>query len=244
MIIINADDFGYDTAVNNAILNCFKKGYCSSTTIMANMPGFEEACQLVHEHKLTSSTGIHLVLTEGMPLTDGIKKCVRFCNSEGIFILGRNVRLWRLSAEEKISVSAELKAQIRKCRKYGINITHADSHKHAHEEWGLAQLVIDICLEEGIPYLRSARNCGSERTTAKQMYRYFLNRKINRAGLARTRYFGSANDVLFLLREKRISDAGDLVEVMLHPVYDSNGLLIDLIDGSELEKIIYRLRSN
>ena len=49
-LIINADDFGYDSDVNHAILTSFSKGFCSSTSIIPNMPGFEEACQLCHEN--------------------------------------------------------------------------------------------------------------------------------------------------------------------------------------------------
>ena len=62
MLIINADDFGKNRDVNQAVVECFERGLCSSTTIMPNMPGFEEACRLVHEKGLVSHVGIHAVL--------------------------------------------------------------------------------------------------------------------------------------------------------------------------------------
>ena len=71
-IIINADDFGLNTSVNHAIIESFEKGLINSTTIMANMPGFDEAIDLAHKHNIINKTGIHLTLTEGEPLTTNI----------------------------------------------------------------------------------------------------------------------------------------------------------------------------
>ena len=43
--IINADDFGLSSSVNK-IVESFNNGLINSTTLMANMPGFEEAVEL------------------------------------------------------------------------------------------------------------------------------------------------------------------------------------------------------
>lgn len=239
-MIINADDFGFSSDINRAVIDSFKKKLCSNTTIMANMPGFDEACQLVHEHKLLNYAGIHFVLTEGVPLTDDIKKCSRFCNSDGILNMSRGMRFWRLNIEEKRAIAKELRAQIGRCREYGLTITHADSHRHAHEEWAIAHVVIDLCRSEGIPYLRLARNCGQGRTLAKRMYRHILNRKIRKAGLSRTMYFGSAKDVLFLFGGKGGGSIRNSIEIMIHPGYDEKGALIERTDGLYLSDIMSR----
>jgi len=44
---VNADDFGMSPRINHAILQAFENGLISSATIMANMPAFEDACQIV-----------------------------------------------------------------------------------------------------------------------------------------------------------------------------------------------------
>jgi hypothetical protein len=72
-LIINADDFGLSTSVNRAVVASLQASLCSSTTIMANQPAFLEACQLAHDHRLFDRVGVHLVLTEGSPLTEAIK---------------------------------------------------------------------------------------------------------------------------------------------------------------------------
>ena len=41
-IIVNADDFGMRAEVNQAIVDAFEQRLISSTTLMANMPGFGE----------------------------------------------------------------------------------------------------------------------------------------------------------------------------------------------------------
>lgn len=72
-LFINADDFGLNASVNKAIVESFNSGLINSTTVMANMPGFEEAVNLIHEYKLDRNIGVHLVLTDGLPLTEEIK---------------------------------------------------------------------------------------------------------------------------------------------------------------------------
>ena len=69
-VIINADDFGYSSAVNLGIITSHKKGILTSTTLMANMSGCDEAIMLAKENP-NLGVGCHLVLTCGKPLTKG-----------------------------------------------------------------------------------------------------------------------------------------------------------------------------
>ena len=50
-LIINADDFGLSEAVNYGIISAHKTGVVTSTSTMANMPGFEHAMELLKENK-------------------------------------------------------------------------------------------------------------------------------------------------------------------------------------------------
>jgi predicted glycoside hydrolase/deacetylase ChbG (UPF0249 family) len=145
-----------------------------------------------------------------------------------------------LSSSEKAAVASELRAQISKCRKNGIAIAHADSHRHAHEEWGIASVVIALCREAGIPYLRKARNCGQGSAYPQRLYRYFLNLRIKKSGLARTTYFGSAADAISLLEKGGLKDT-ESVEIMVHPAHGPDGALIDMTEGADLGNIIKRL---
>ena len=66
-MIVNADDFGFSEAVNHGILKAMQEEIVTSTSIMANMPGFAHAVQLYHEHP-DMAVGVHLNLTCYRPL--------------------------------------------------------------------------------------------------------------------------------------------------------------------------------
>jgi chitin disaccharide deacetylase len=241
-MIINADDFGYSLEVNKAIVESFKKWYCSSTTIMSNMPGFENACQFAYEQRLQNFIGIHFNLIEGEPVTEGIRKCLRFCSAEGLFNLNKKAHVFHLSPNEVRLLADELRAQVKKCRQNDIPLTHADSHHHAHEEWAIAHVVMQICKEEGIPFVRLARNCGLRGEMHKEIYRHILNYKFKKEGLSRTLYFGSVDDYVCLVEEKGLDERTGSTEVMLHPIYDEHGVLIDRLCNLPLEEIMNMMR--
>ena len=239
MLIINADDFGLNSSVNSAIVYSFEKRFCSSATIMANMPDFEAACELVHKYKLKYHVGMHLVLTEGYPLTEKIRKLPRFCNKEGRICLSRTERVFRLNTDEKRALAEETKAQIAKCRKHQIPLTHLDSHSHVHEEWGIASVVIPVALEERIPYIRLSRNFGSGMTTVKRVYKYIFNLSLRSKGFAKTQYFGILKD--YYLYVRKLTNRRDLPiswELMTHPFFYEKQVLVDYWLKKPLENLI------
>ena len=69
-MIVIADDFGLSEEVNAAIVEAFDRGLLTGASIIANMPAFEEACELAAEHGFQDRVGTHLNLTEGTPLTE------------------------------------------------------------------------------------------------------------------------------------------------------------------------------
>ena len=79
-IIVNADDFGRDEESTRAILECFRRGYINQTTLMVNMPCAEKAVVLAREAGFADKIGLHLNLTQGMPLTESIKRFSEMCD--------------------------------------------------------------------------------------------------------------------------------------------------------------------
>ena len=238
MLIINADDFGFSTIINEAIIKCFREGLCSSTTIMPNMPAFEEACQLSHEHKLINHIGMHMVLKDGMPLTEKIKRFSRFCDEEGYLKLSRRWPILYLAIDEKEVLAEEIRAQIKRCRDSGLPLTHIDSHHHIHTEWAIASVLIDIAREQNIPYIRLSRNCKPNVNLLKLFYKNIFNMRLQYANLARTRYFGSLADYFFAVKKKGRVTTNDSFEVMIHPILNENNMLVEGIIASNLTKAI------
>jgi chitin disaccharide deacetylase len=263
-VVVNADDFGASHDTNRAVLQAFEKGLISSATIMANMPGFEEACQLARERHLLSRIGLHLNLTEGKPLTGSIAAFPRFCDAGGNWRQRR--RVLHLSAEEVRLWEAEIEAQILACRGEGLIPTHLDSHHHMHTQFGLSGPVMRAAQQHGINAVRLAPNCrrvaaaivgisrrgvcrirrirGSQpdsepmaagsRMLARAS-RYAHNMRLRFHGLAKTAYFGDVFEAAAILQ----MTAAD-VEVMVHPRLD-HGILVDL-NGQLLESLVAPLR--
>jgi chitin disaccharide deacetylase len=228
-VIVNADDFGYDESRNAGVVRAFQAGLVSSATIMATMPGFEEAAALARQHDLLEHVGVHLVLNEGPPLTEPIRRCERFCDDDGMFrqwLTDR--RLLGLGRREQDAVAIELWAQIDRCRLAGLPLTHADSHYNTHTEPGVLRPVIRVVREAGVPHLRLMQN-RHRMSLQRHVLVTAVNGTIRAAGLARTRGFGSYDDL----------PQDDSFELMTHPVVDAAGRLTDdLVPGPELAELV------
>ncbi|HEY6900863.1 MAG TPA: ChbG/HpnK family deacetylase, partial [Puia sp.] len=142
-IIVNADDFGYSKDVNRAIISSLQSDLITSTSLMANMPGFGDALAMVRlypmlEHRI----GLHLNLTEGFPLTTALHSFAEFCHPDtGEFTYKRARPLFRASQALQQALYEEFEAQIRKVISAGIQPVHIDSHHHVHTEWAIAPIV-------------------------------------------------------------------------------------------------------
>jgi chitin disaccharide deacetylase len=237
-IIVNADDFGMSAEANRAIVEAFEGNLISSTTLMTNMPGFDDACDLAHHYRLLGKIGLHLNLTEGYPLSERIRRCSRFCDEKGTF-LKRRTKLW-MSEEEISAVELEAEAQVEACLDKGITPTHLDSHHHVHTEWPIGAVVIKVARKYEIAAIRLARNCGPGISLCHRLYKWAYNNRLRRHGLAKTVYFGSVTDVQEILE----TAPGD-VEVMVHLTSEDRDASADLdrYCGLERKCAAYQLSS-
>jgi chitin disaccharide deacetylase len=208
-VIVNADDFGMSAQVNRAIVEAFNQNLISSATLMANMPGFDEACELAHYHRLRGRVGVHLNLTSGYPLSAPIRRCSRFCDEFGV--LRPRQTHFRLSKDERLAVETEFAAQVKACLDHGLSPTHLDSHHHIHTEWAIGAAAIAVARRYEIKAIRLSRNCGSGIDVVRGLYKLAYNTRLRMYGLAKTRYFGSSADT-----QEILSTTGGDVEVMVH----------------------------
>jgi predicted glycoside hydrolase/deacetylase ChbG (UPF0249 family) len=237
-LIVNADDFGHSEAVNRAILMSFDCSLVNSTSLMANMPGFDHAIGLFHQHShLQQKVGLHLNLTEGVPLTRGMLACPLFCGESGRFRYDRGRPLFRLGRREREAVYEEFKAQLERVLAAGVQPTHLDSHHHIHTEWAIAPLVCRLARAYGVPRIRLTRNMGSVAGLPKRLYKKVFNRWWlgRRSGLVNTDYFGDVADMMAWLAGGRRPDGRLSFEIMVHPLLDERGRLVDL-DRKDLQQ--------
>lgn len=123
-VIFNADDFGFSEAVNYGILKAHINGLVTSTSLMANMPGFDHAVSLLKKHP-TLRVGVHLNITCGKPVLD---THTTMTSKEGYFEHGKEHNY------SDYEIYEELCTQIDKITNAGILIDHIDSHHHIHTE--------------------------------------------------------------------------------------------------------------
>lgn len=221
-VIINADDFGLNESVTSAIIESFRKGYITDTTIMANGEAFDYAICAAKD-ELAGFVGIHFNITEGRPLTRMIAALSEFC-TEGMF--HGNINRYRpLGKVARAAVYTELNAQVKKISNEGAQITHADSHHHIHTAVFIAPIVFQVCLENKIDAIRLHRNLGEisrYKLFFKELYNNILKKQFRS-----TDYFGSLEDAQFCLYE-------GISEIMVHPDYDINGQLVDRIGETQV----------
>jgi hopanoid biosynthesis associated protein HpnK len=147
-LIVNADDFGFTSGVNRAVVEAHVRGVVTSSTLMANGPAFDEAAQLASQVPQLS-IGCHVVLIDGQPVLSSeqlpsLTAASRF--RDGLMTFAVRAIAGRLDPDE---VMAEATAQIRKLQSAGIAVSHIDSHKHTH----LFPKILR-------PLLHAARACG------------------------------------------------------------------------------------
>jgi hopanoid biosynthesis associated protein HpnK len=152
-LIVNADDFGLTAGVNRAIVEAHTGGVVSSATLMANSGAFEDAVTAARSTK-NLSVGCHVVLVDGTPVSPpgavDTLLAIRSAEPENFYSsLSAFAARAMLGGFDRDQLVAEIAAQIRKIQAAGLQVTHLDTHKHAH-----------LFPEILAALLRAARICG------------------------------------------------------------------------------------
>ena len=152
-LIINADDFGYSTNNNNAILIGYNSGVITSTSLIANMPGFEHAVKEIIPKTPKLDIGFHFNIMEGNSLSD----CSLLCDSDGIFNNSyQKLIIQSYNNNFLKQIEKEFRYQIEKVLNYSP-ISHIDSHVHTHAIPNIFKLFIKMAEEYKIPYIRTQK---------------------------------------------------------------------------------------
>lgn len=207
-LIINADDFGYSTGINMGIVHAHQRGILTSTTIMAGMPGFEEAVELAKENPKLG-VGVHLTLTCGSPLRNDVPT-----------LTGDGSTFHNLSFYEKEfsvdldEVYKEWKTQIELVIDSGIKPTHLDSHHHVNVIDPLTTIFIKLAKEFNLP-VRNNFEVPEGLSTTGSFVTYFDSAGYNKE-------IWRAMEVKNLLQTIQQNTS---TEIMCHPAYVDKFLL-------------------
>ena len=186
-LILHADDFGMNPAVNRGILAAFRDGLLTSTSVLANAPAFAPAMEAWNEFlrggplsRLPSAKarrrlgddllpfdlGIHLNLTQGRPLTEN-----RFPSAllddegrfTGVFVLLR--RLLAGGARFRPALRDELCAQIERVLDCGVTPTNLNGHQYVEMLPVVAGIIPELLGRYSIGVIRVPWERSLTRTT-------------------------------------------------------------------------------
>lgn len=244
-ITINADDFGKSENVNSAICEAFEKGYIDTTTLMANMPEAHMAYELARNNGFADKVGVHLNITEGLPLTKNIRKNPLICDADGRFNAAfyHNTK-YRLYMDKQTidQITEELDAQISLFLDMGFTCLHMDSHHHVHTNYPIYCALKALAAKYDFDYIRLSRNLYRGGSAFNNVYKKIYNTGVKRLAKESTAYFGSYKDLMsyFSLDASRAAERlkepddrmkkfinNNAIEIMVHPMLSEDGILID-----------------
>lgn len=124
--IVNGDDFGAHAGINRGVYEAHEHGILTSTSLMMNMPGTEEAARLGRATP-SLSVGIHLHL-EG--------------DVGGAVADPTTIRAWETDLGRQMDQFGDL---------MGRSPTHIDSHHNIHRLPALRPLFLELARRSGLP---------------------------------------------------------------------------------------------
>jgi hopanoid biosynthesis associated protein HpnK len=153
-LIVNADDFGLSTEVNEGILEAFEQGILTSTSLIPTGEAFRHAVEIARKTP-SLDVGIHLTLTGEKSVLEK-NEIPTLVDEKGNF--RRSVYPFfsdyirnRISMED---VRNEYSAQFDKVIDHGISISHIDSHQHLHVLPKILEITIQLANRHGIRAIR------------------------------------------------------------------------------------------
>ncbi len=147
ILVVNADDFGFSTGVNRAIVRAHEKGIVTSTSLMVRGPAVEDALTRAGQHP-GLAIGLHLDLGEWI------------CRDGEWHVLYEVVPL-----DDRDAIGEEVQRQFDTfLALLERKPTHVDSHQHVHLREPVLSVAKQIGMGLGVPvrhFAREVKYCGA-----------------------------------------------------------------------------------
>jgi chitin disaccharide deacetylase len=132
LLIVNADDFGYDRSATDLTIECFERGQISSATAMVHMADSRNAAERARESGLP--TGLHINFTEEFTAGD-IPAAVKERQARACEAIGAHIdrRRWIFDPRAQRLVESAVRDQFEQYESlFGGPPSHVDGHNHVH----------------------------------------------------------------------------------------------------------------
>jgi hopanoid biosynthesis associated protein HpnK len=262
-LIVTADDFGLDVAINDAVEEGFRRGILTCASLMVAAPAAQDAVD--RARRLPDlGVGLHLTLVDGAPVLPA-HAVPALLGRDGRFPadpLRQGVRLF-CSRGARAQAIAEIRAQFEAFRATGLPLDHVNAHHHFHLHPTVQRIILRVARDYGV---RAVRVPGEPRRSAglPALEAWLASRQARRLRQRLRQSRIAANDAIFGERRsgrmtgERLHEAIaalplGISELYLHPVarpwrqgdpwppdYDGVGELRGLLDPLVRESIAAR----
>jgi hopanoid biosynthesis associated protein HpnK len=153
-LVVCADDFGRDVAVNEAVEQAHRNGILTVASLMVGAPAVADA--VARARRLPSlGVGLHLVLADGVPVLPPVEVSA-LVGADGAFdpnMVRAGFRFY-VSPAARRQLAGEIRAQFEAFRATGLRLDHVNGHKHAHLHPTIARLIVEIGRDYGMRSVR------------------------------------------------------------------------------------------
>src|SRR5580658_8348046 len=153
-LVVTADDFGADVAVNEAVEIAHRQGILTAASLMVGASAAADA--VARARALPSlAVGLHLALVEARPVLPP-EQLAHLVDDRGLFrgdMAAAGATMFFIPAARR-QLAAEIAAQFEAFAATGLRLDHVNAHKHFHLHPTIAGMILKIGARHG---LRAAR---------------------------------------------------------------------------------------
>jgi hopanoid biosynthesis associated protein HpnK len=228
-LIINADDFGRSSSINQAVIRAHREGVLTTASLMVNEPECAEAVARAKENPRLG-VGLHLALLCGRSALPP-EKIPGLVNDRGEFSndpVGAGFRYFA-KRDLREQLRAEIHAQFARFRATGLPLDHVNGHLHLHLHPTVFRILVEDAEPLGIRHMRLTREpfwLDVPLASGRRCYRavhamtYFFLSWAAQAGFRR-KNFRHTQRVFGLLQNDRVDETYVLKLLDLLPPGDS-----------------------
>ncbi len=137
LLVVNADDFGRSTAINQGIIEGHQRGIVTSASLMTRRDAMDEAVRLAKANPKLG-IGLHLDLDHFFEVEHGVGRLLKYKDA----------------ALPLQAIAKETEDQIQRVLATGLPITHVDGHHHVHLRPELFAMVAALTAKYKIRVIR------------------------------------------------------------------------------------------
>jgi methionyl-tRNA formyltransferase len=259
-IIVNADDFGSSGHYNQAIINAYKNGFLTSTSVITNGKAYKKGIKELIKECPDIGLGVHLNLIEGR---SELAEREQFFSiyKDGFYNLSfLKVLLFSFNKRFLKQVELEFRNQIEVCLE-DFKVDHLNSHGHCAsipkifdiscrlaDEYGIQNLRVPkekvVFTKDSSKFFKPSFSLNIIKLLVLRFFSVFNNRSIKKFGLKTTDnfcgslYTGFMDKSVIIKAIKKLKD-NEAMEILLHPCEFSGNCSDEYLEGDRDYAVSY-----